>query len=281
MKKPIDKIRRIGLIGNPEKPECDALLRQAALRIKRTGRRAVFDADVAALARRTDLLLVFGGDGTMLRAAREIAGAPTPLLGINLGSLGFLTAVPADELPRALRQVWSGEFHFEERALLQVSGHAKGLAFDKTALNDAVVSRGPVSRLIGLDVSVDAEPVTHYRCDGLIVSSPTGSTAYSLAAGGPAIFPTAAVIVVTPICPHALSNRPLILPLDAAIRIQPAHPKLATTFLNVDGQSVAELGAGDEVTIRRSRRGVRLMHLAGESFWKTLRHKLHWRGAAL
>ncbi|MDE3066362.1 MAG: NAD(+)/NADH kinase [Verrucomicrobiota bacterium] len=276
-----DKIKRVGLIGNPEKAEGKAVLRRVVRLIERAGRRAVCDADAAALARRTDLLLVFGGDGTLLRVAREIAGAATPLLGVNIGSLGFLTAVPSSDLPRALRQVWNGEFKYEDRALLQVAGRAEGRAFDKTALNDVVVSRGAVSRLIGLDVSVDGESVTHYRCDGLIVSSPTGSTAYSLAAGGPAIYPTAEVVVVTPICPHALSNRPLVLPLDAVIRIQPAHPKLATTFLSVDGQSIAELGAGDAVTIRRSRRVVRLVHLAGDSFWITLRHKLHWRGASV
>jgi NAD+ kinase len=225
-----------------------------------------------------DLLLVFGGDGTMLRAARDIAGSATPLLGINIGGLGFLTAVPSDELPRALNHVWNGDFKFESRALIDVSGRCLGQPVSEMALNDIVVGRGALSRLIGLDVSVDGELVTHYRCDGLIISSPTGSTAYSLSAGGAVVFPTADVFALTPICPHALSNRSLIFPLASTIRVKATNPAPAT-ILSVDGQVVAELDASDEVTIRRSRRAIRLMHLAGSSFLETLRRKLQWRGA--
>ena len=134
-----------------------------------------------------------------------------------------------------------------------------------TALNDIVVSRGAVSRLIALDVSVDGELITRYRCDGLIISSPTGSTAYSLAAGGAVVLPTAEVFALTPICPHALSNRSIILPLSSKISVKAVNPHPAT-ILSVDGQIVAELDAGDEVTIRRSRRAIRLMHLADNSF---------------
>ncbi|MGH7975068.1 MAG: NAD(+)/NADH kinase, partial [Limisphaerales bacterium] len=148
------------------------------------------------------------------------------------------------------------------------------------ALNDIVVGRGAVSRLIGLDVSVDGEPITRYRCDGLIVSSPTGSTAYSLSAGGAVVFPTAEVFALTPICPHALSNRSIILPLTSAIRVKAINP-LPATILSVDGQFIAELDAGDEVTIRRSRRAIRLMYLADNSFLEAMRRKLHWRGAYL
>jgi len=234
--------------------------------------------DAAALAREVDLLLVFGGDGTMLRAARDIAGSATPLLGINIGGLGFLTAVPSDELPRALNHIWKGEFKYESRALIEASGRCHGRPVREMALNDIVVGRGAVSRLIGLDVSVDGELVTHYRCDGLIVSSPTGSTAYSLSAGGAVVFPTADVFALTPICPHALSNRSIILPLTSTIRVRATNP-MPATMLSVDGQVVAELDAGDEVTIRRGRRAVRLMHLAGSSFLETLRRKLQWRGA--
>jgi NAD+ kinase len=147
-------------------------------------------------------------------------------------------------------------------------------------LNDLVISRGTVPRLIELHVSVDGEPLTGYRCDGLIISSPTGSTAYSLAAGGAVVFPTADVFEVTPICPHTLSNRSLILPLTSTIQIKVINPKPAT-ILSADGQVVAEMAAGDIITIRRSRRTVRLMHLAGSSFFETLRVKLHWRGAYL
>jgi NAD+ kinase len=236
--------------------------------------------DAASLSRKVDLLLVFGGDGTMLRVAREIAGSRTPMLGINIGSLGFLTAVPSGELREALQRVWRGEFQFESRALIQASGSSNGRAIDHAAFNDIVISRGIASRLIELDVCVDREPLTRYRCDGLIISSPTGSTAYSLAAGGAVVFPTAEVLAITPICPHTLSNRSLIVPLSSTIDVTVMNPKPAT-ILSSDGQIVSELGAGDVITVRRGRRSVRLMHLAGSSFCETLRRKLHWRGATL
>ncbi len=280
MKKQADKIRRIGLIGNPEKPASAKIIRQAARLIQRAGRKAFVDGDAATLAREVDLLLVFGGDGTMLGVARDIAGSPTPILGVNIGGLGFLTGVPSAELARALKCVWNGEFRFESRALIEASGVGNGKKISATALNDIVVSRGAVSRLIALDVGVDGERITRYRCDGLIVSSPTGSTAYSLAAGGAVVLPTAEVFVMTPICPHALSNRSIILPLSAKISVKAASP-LPTTILSADGQIVGELDAGDEVIIRRSRRAVRLMHLADSSFFEALRHKLQWRGAYL
>jgi len=280
LKRPADRIRCIGLIGNADKPDCAGILRKAARLIQRAGRKVVSRADTAALAREADLLLVFGGDGTMLHVARKIAGSTTPMLGINIGGLGFLTAVSSDELARALNHVWQGEFQYESRVLLEVSGTCNRRPVHETALNDIVVGRGAVSRLIGLDVSVNGEWVTRYRCDGLIVSSPTGSTAYSLAAGGAVIFPTADVLALVPICPHAMSNRPLILPLASTISIKAISPAPAT-ILSADGQLVGELDAGDAVTIRRSRRAVRLMHLADSSFLEALRRKLHWRGAYL
>ncbi|HVU06913.1 MAG TPA: NAD(+)/NADH kinase [Verrucomicrobiae bacterium] len=280
MKKTADKIKRIGLVGNPEKPGCDEIIRKATRLIARAGCKAFVNDDLAALARQTDLLLVFGGDGTMLRVAREIAGSTTPMLGINIGGLGFLTAVPSNKLIKALELIWRGEFKYESRALIEVSGRCNGKSIRKTALNDIVISRGAISRLIALDVTANNELITRYRCDGLIVSSPTGSTAYSLSAGGAIIFPTAEVFALTPICPHALSNRPIILPLASTIRVKAVNA-LSQTILSVDGQMVAELNANDTVKIRRSRRTVRLMYFADSSFLEALRRKLHWRGAAL
>jgi NAD+ kinase len=280
LKKIADQIKRVGLIGNAEKPDCAGILRKAARLIQRAGRKVISHDDTAALAREADLLLVFGGDGTMLHVAREIAGSTTPMLGINIGGLGFLTAVPSDGLAHALNHIWKGEFQYESRVLLEASGTCNGRPVHENALNDIVVGRGAVSRLIDLDVSVNGEWITRYRCDGLIVSTPTGSTAYSLAAGGAVIFPTADVLALVPICPHTMSNRPLILPLASTIRIKAISPAPAT-ILSADGQLVGELDAGDAVTIRRSRRTVRLMHLADSSFLEALRRKLHWRGAYL
>ena len=236
--------------------------------------------DAVALARQVDLLLVFGGDGTMLRVARQIAGSRTPMLGINIGGLGFLTAVPSSQLEQALKCVWNGEYKFESRVLLSAKGQCGGRLIEQTALNDIVVSRGTASRLIELDVSVDGDALARYRCDGLILSTPTGSTAYALAAGGSVIFPTAQVLALTPICPHTLSNRALILPWTAVIGVKVVSLRPAT-ILSADGQVVSELSGGDTVRIRQSSRTVRLMHLAGSSFCETLRRKLHWRGATI
>jgi NAD+ kinase len=291
LKKTADHFRRIGLVGNTEKPACAASVRAAAKLIERAGRnvfchaataklaklKCVTFASTAELAKQTDLLLVFGGDGTMLHAARQVAGSKTPIFGINIGSLGFLTAVPSDKIGEALQHVWDGNYKFESRALIEASGVLHGKKVSALALNDIVVTRGAVSRLISLDVSVNDELVTRYRCDGLIVSSPTGSTAYSLAAGGAIVLPTAEVFALTPICPHALSNRSIILPLSAKIHVKAASAE-TSAFVNADGRIVGELEAGDEISIRRSKHAVRLMRLADSSFLEAMRRKLHWRG---
>ncbi len=291
MKRSADHFKRIGLVGNADKPAYAAAVRTAARLIQRAGRTFAWDDTTAAhakvkcdtvanaglLAREVDLLLVFGGDGTMLHAARQMAGSRTPILGVNIGSLGFLTAIPSVELGDALKQVWAGQFHYESRALIEARGVFNGKKLIAPALNDIVISRGAVSRLIALDVCVNRELVTRYRCDGLIVSSPTGSTAYSLAAGGAIVLPTADVFALTPICPHALSNRSIILPLSATIQVK-AISTFPAAFLNADGQIVGELAAGDALTIRRSRHSVRLLRLANGSFLEAMRRKLHWRG---
>ena len=294
MKKNANHFQRIGLVGNAEKSACAAIVRTAARLIQRAGRTVACDASTAQLAKlkcetlpdatmlagKVDLLVVFGGDGTMLHTARQIAGSHTPMLGVNIGSLGFLTAVPSDKLADALKLVWAGDFKFESRALIEATGVCHGKKLTAIALNDIVVTRGALSRLIALDVTVNGDLVTRYRCDGLIVSSPTGSTAYSLAAGGAIVLPTADVFALTPICPHALSNRSIILPLSATIRVK-AINTVPAAFLNADGQIVGELDANDEITIRRSRHSVRLLRLANSSFLEALRRKLHWRGTYL
>jgi NAD+ kinase len=282
------------VIGNSGKVSCADTVERAAKLIRAAGRRIGIDAgtsglakikssvfpDAATLAQKVDLLLVLGGDGTLLRVAREIAGSRTPLLGINIGGLGFLTAVSSSKMAEALKQVWNGEFNYETRSLIHATGRANGRIINQSALNDIVISRGIASRLIELEVRVDGDLLTSYRCDGLILSSPTGSTAYSLAAGGAVVFPTAEVLCLTPICPHTLSNRSLILPLSAEIEITVISPKPAT-ILSTDGQMVSELSTNDVITVRRSHRSVHLMHLAGSSFCETLRKKLHWRGGSV
>jgi NAD+ kinase len=291
LKKLAKGIKRVGLIGNSGKVSAHAVVTAAAKLIARTGRRVYCDASTADVAGfktniistaaelcdAVDLLLVFGGDGTMLQVASEVAGSRTPIMGVNIGGLGFLTAVSSREMPKALRQVWNGEFTLDERALIQVSGKCNGRNVYQPALNDFVISRVD-SRLIILEVSVDDVPLTRYRCDGLIISSPTGSTAYSLSAGGAVVHPQADVFEITPICPHTLSNRSVIVGLNSRIQVKIISPHPAT-MLSADGQRLSDLAASDLLTICRSGHSIRLVRLKGSSFFETLRGKLHWSGA--
>ena len=292
MKKLSKSIRRVGLVANPEKPSSIPLIRRAIALIRASRRIAMTDentaalvgldtpacSDVAALARQVDLLIVFGGDGTMLRIGRESAGSKTPLIGINVGSLGFLTDVQAHQLPLALRQIFAGETILESRSLIQATVKPHADRVDEIALNDFVISRGAAPRLIDLDVTVDGESLTRYRGDGLIVCTPTGSTAYSLSAGGAVVSPTADVFTLTPICPHTLSNRSVIVGLDSTICVKVLTPR-ADTYLTADGQKMIPLATNEVVTIRRSKHAIRLLHLSGSSFFETLRRKLNWSGS--
>jgi NAD+ kinase len=282
------------LIGNTTKPEAATSVRKAAaLIVKRGGSVIALEAtaryarlnvstapDLKSLLDSVDLLLVHGGDGTMLGVAREAAGSPTPILGVNIGGLGFLTAVPSTGLRKAIDHLWEGDYRLEPRMLLSAEAMCSGKRVRLSALNDIVLGRAHATRLIELEVTVDDEPVTRYRCDGLILSTPTGSTAYSLAAGGAVVHPTARVLELTPISPHTLSNRSLILPSSSVIHVTACSPT-GSTLLSADGQTTADLAEGDCVTIRQSRRTIQLVHLADSSFFEALRHKLHWRGAYL
>lgn len=286
-----EPIRRVGLVANTDKPGVGELLARAAGLLAARGLAVAADGPTARLLPRgtaraatcarvaegVDLLLVFGGDGTILRVVREIAGQPTPLLGIHVGRLGFLAEVSADRFERAADQLVAGDFTIEERPLIEaaVAGRRRARL---AALNDFVLSRGVVSRMIELEVAVDGEDLTRYRCDGLIVSSPTGSTAYSLAAGGAIVSPSAPVFTLTPICPHTLSNRSVIIALEAEVAVRVRSERLPV-HLTADGQVQVELRAGDVVTMRRSARTVRLLHPGGSSFFRTLRQKLHWSGS--
>jgi NAD+ kinase len=286
-----DPIRRIGLIANPEKSRTALLVRRAARILVGLGRTVITDPDTArlcdqtlpagesleAVIRSVDLILVFGGDGTMLRVARQVAGLPVPILGINVGNLGFLTSISPEKLATSLRRILTGQYSFDHRALLEASIQRGPENLVQIALNDFVLSRGASSRLIEVEVSVNGEPLTRYRCDGFIASSPTGSTAYSLAAGGSIVSPDAEVLTLTPICPHTLSIRPVVVSLDSTVRVQLLSPR-GTATLAADGQQQTELSPGDTVTIRRSPKVVRLLRPNGASFFATLRQKFGWSG---
>ena len=292
MKSTADKIRSVGLLANSGKTSSRTLVQNAARLIEGGGRKLFCDEataklasltcptvpDYRALAEKVDLILVFGGDGTMLRVARDLAGLKTVILGVKVGGLGFLTAIQGHELAAALEQIWAGDFRVESRPLIQATGRAQGKTISELALNDFVISRGATSRLIQLAVTVGEEELTRYRCDGLIISSPTGSTAYSLAAGGAVVSPDAAVFTLTPICPHTLSNRSVIVPMNSVVRVTVLSERV-DTILTADGQVQMPLDTGDFVQVKKSRHAVRLLRLRGSSFFQTLRQKLHWSGS--
>ena len=281
-------------MANPDKPDCRPAVRRAVRLAHRQGLRVAttFETrhlaglslpacpDLRSLSSTASLLLVFGGDGTILRVARETAGSNVPLLGINVGNLGFLTATSASQLHRVLPRIWAGAFQTERRSLIEAGIGAENRAQRQLALNDFVISRSGATRLIELDVVVDGQPFTRYRCDGLIVSSPTGSTAYSLAAGGAIVTPDSEVFVLTPICPHTLSNRPVILNLRSRLEIRVVSSRV-NVELAADGQVQTQLVTGDVVYLRRSRHTVRLVWPEGASFFETLRLKLRWSGTSV
>jgi NAD+ kinase len=289
LKNSLPKIKSVGLVANPEKTGSRDVIRGTAAAIARTGRRILLDPVTARLirgnrepvcairelAQRADLILVFGGDGTMLRVAREVAGLRTPILGVNTGGLGFLTAVSSTQTDALLADLWMDNYEVETRPLIEATrpGHDRQLA-----LNDFVISRSHIPRLIELEVRVDGVELTSYRCDGLIISSPTGSTAYSLAAGGAVVAPNAEVIALTPLSPHTLSIRPVIVSLSSVVQVRVLSSRVKT-LLSADGQVQTQLAHGDVVTVRRSRRTVRLARPAGSSFFGTLREKLRWSGS--
>lgn len=245
----------------------------AALRAREPRESAVFDPQEPY-----DLVVVLGGDGTMLSVARSLA-APVPILGVNLGRLGFLTEVGRGELYPNMVKVLGGDYGIEERAQfdVQVIRPNGGTATRFRVLNDVVIAKSALARIIELDVSVDGLQVARYRADGLIVSTPTGSTAYNLSAAGPILYPLLPVAVVTPICPHTLSQRPVVVPDDELIQVVLETPR-EEVYLTLDGQEGTTIGFQDRFTVCRSDHSVRLVKVTGRTFYDSLRSKLRWGG---
>jgi len=229
-----------------------------------------------ALGAKIDLMIVFGGDGTLLSAARALGGHNVPILAVNLGGLGFLTSVTLEELYPLLEQVLKGEYHTSSRMMLDAEIRRKGHAAEvQCALNDTVANKGARARMLDFDVHVDGHHVGRYRADGLIVATPTGSTAYSLAAGGPIVDPSLDAFIITPICPHMLTNRPLVIPgasridLDFTAADEPV-------YVTLDGQISRELEPADRVRITKSAKRVALVRSPTKSYFQILRSKLRW-----
>ena len=227
------------------------------------------------MVKKVEVVTVFGGDGTLLYAARLIGANEVPILGINLGSLGFLTEVKLEEMHEAFKGLLTGEYRLEERVLLSVEVARSGnVVAQYLALNDAVINKGALARIIDLEVTVNSQPVLFTRADGLIISTPTGSTAYSLAAGGPILYPTLDAFIIAPICPHALANRPIVIPDRDTVGVCLRHG--TDVMLTVDGQVGMPLQPQDYLAIRRAQSTLQLVLPFGSTFFKLLREKLRW-----
>jgi NAD+ kinase len=285
------KMKSIGIIANPQKPVAAQTVRRLKQLLRGAGVTAHLEheaakilgfgnrgATVPQLSKTCDLLVVLGGDGTILRVARELHGAATPILGVNLGSLGFLTSTPLKKLESAVRSVLRGECTLSSRATLQMRVRRGKRSFPtQHALNDVVLSRSSVSRVVKVEVSVDGQLLTAYYCDGIIFATPTGSTAYSMSAGGPILTPETKAFVITPICPHPFNDRPLVVPFGtvATVRLLSVAGK---PLLTVDGQVQKMLKVEDVVEITGGTRTVQLVTLRGRSYYDVLREKLKWSG---
>jgi NAD+ kinase len=234
------------------------------------------DYSIPQLAAKSDLLVVLGGDGTILNVAGQLGEATKPIFGINVGSLGFLTCVSSADYRKAVESIAKGQIAFTERTLLNVTAGGK----TSIGLNDVVLSRGEVSRLVRLRTSVNGEPLTEFNADGLIIATPTGSTAYSLSAGGPIMTPESGVFVITPICPHVLTNRSIIVGEDSLIEVEVTERDYPV-FLTVDGRDPVRMDVGSIVTIRKAGRTLPLAVMPDISFFSVVRQKLKWSGSNL
>jgi NAD+ kinase len=283
--------KTIGLIAHTGKAGVGELIDAVAKEFSRVLIKVVIEKETAALvgqrsdrtvaqvAAETDLLVVLGGDGTILNVADHLGDVIKPIFGINVGSLGFLTCSTSADYRDAVACVAKGAITFSERTLLDV--RIKTGAQERTAmigLNDAVLSRGECSRLVRLRTRVNGEPLTEFNADGLIVATPTGSTAYSLSAGGPIMAPESGVFVITPICPHVLTNRSIIVTEDSLIEVEPTEPDYPV-YLSVDGRDPVHVEVGSLVAIRKAKRTLPLAVMPDVSFFSVVRQKLKWSGS--
>jgi NAD+ kinase len=253
----------------------------------------VFSAEMSARAKRNscseeapvmpgsvDFVVVLGGDGTLLGAAREVAKYEVPILGVNLGGLGFLTEVPINRIYPAVALMLKNQLEVETRLMLETRVVREGQEVCRfVVLNDVVINKGPLARIIDLDVSINDEFLTTFRADGLIISTPTGSTAYNLSAGGPVLYPTIGSFILTPICPFTLTNRPIILPDTHVISVRLPKESKESVSLTFDGQLGFDFFSGDVVMVQKSGKKIKLIKSPDHSYFEILREKLMWGGA--
>src|SRR5580693_1824773 len=283
-------IKTVGIISRPRREDIARVVPPLVNWLKAHGAEVTCDSEtndclgMAALQARkreelpgcTDLLIVLGGDGTLLSAARLAAQRKVPILAVNLGGLGFLTTVSQDEIYSILEDIFSDRHRVSERVMLEAEIVRAGAVIRRQiALNDAVLNKAALARIMDLELRVDGDYVTTYKSDGLILSTPTGSTAYSLAAGGPIIYPIVEAFVVTPICPHTLTNRPLVIPDSVQIEIDFKAGDDAV-FLTLDGQVGIELKRGDHIVVKKAPEKLYLVRPARKTYYEILRNKLKW-----
>ena len=285
------RTKTIGLIAHTEKAGVAKLARDVIRDFKERSLEVIVENETAKIAKqkaggsiaqimqRSDLIVVLGGDGTILNVVAIAGKNLKPIFGINVGSLGFLTCVNSSAYREAVDAIVSGRISYSKRALLSVELRTnKRVLSTVHALNDAVVSRGDLSRLIRLNARVNGEALTEFNADGLSIATPTGSTAYSLSAGGPILSPESGVFVITPICPHVLTNRSVIVSDSSVIEISPGSTEYPT-FLSVDGRQPVRLPPKAQIAIRRAKVMLQLGFLPDVSFFSVLRHKLKWTGS--
>ncbi len=282
-------IRTVGIISKPRKEDLCAIVPALTDWLKQRSLEVLYDEETAScvgapppavsraeLARRADLAVVLGGDGTLLAAARALGDHDIPILAINLGGLGFLTSFPREELYSALELALAGNYRISERVLLDATVERAGsIVARHRALNDVVVNKAAVARILDLDLYFDGGYACSYKADGIIFATPTGSTAYSLSAGGPIVHPQVGAFLVTPICPHALSNRPLVVPDHMKIELVVAAAR-EDAFLTIDGQVGVQLLDGDRVAVTKARNKLRLVRPPDKVYFEILRAKLKW-----
>jgi len=267
--------RRIGIVHKRSSPAAAACSAAAAQYLRSRDVEVLLDEEDAG--RNADLVLVLGGDGTLIHAAALLAGRAAPILGVNMGSLGFLTEVPQSELYAAIEDVLAGNARVTARMKLRVHLHRVGTPtpeIDAEVLNDAVIAKGTLSRMAEFEATLSGNYVTTYKADGIIVATPTGSTAYALAANGPIVHPSMRGVIICPICPHTLAQRPIVIPDDETVNI--VLRSESEVYLTLDGQTGVPLGRGDRVQIKQSANRVLLVRNPKLDYFGILRAKLKW-----
>ena len=279
---------RIGIIGKTNTDKAYEIAKDLSEWFNARGVEVIFEQEIGKKIRRrksvpaaeipelVDIILVFGGDGTFLRVARLACEHGTPILGINLGGLGFLTEITVDEIYPMMERILSGDYEIEDRQMLRtVVRRGKTGAKHYEVLNDVVINKEAVARIIDLEIYIEGSHVTTYKADGIILSTPTGSTAYSLSAGGPIVHPALPVTIITPICPHTLTNRPLVVSneMKVEIKITTQEPD---TYLTLDGQIGIRLKTGDVIEVRKSDTVVKLIKSPFRDYFTILKTKLMW-----